>query len=346
MRNNYKLLSLLLLCIGAMSWSCNKDKTTPDPAQDPDYQRRIRFVMQDNLNFTITTAAMQFGGILDSTTQPGPFTFCAPVDAAWAPFNIASTNQYSFQSFTSQRMHEWMMYHLLKGSTDLRKLPLDTDTALLAMNGGHVYVKTYLENGDTVITINGLKILSVDIAASNGNIQSIPYVLNPDSYNTMMDQLGSIPYLTLFVAALQHSGLDSLYLTGSTPYTVLAPSNAAFIASAGTTPGMDLTTISGILATDPATLAEFLKCHIIKGRFFQTDLYRAAAANGGTIAAVNDEAITISGSPQSFNSIQFRSPGGSFASIYRLIPTDLSQVYTDIPAHNGVLFIINTLLIP
>lgn len=328
-----RIFPLLLVC-AAMA-GCKKDdhKTAP---QDPGYGSRIRFVLEDNYTFSFTSAALQASAMQDTMTQKGPYTMFAPINSAWLHFNVQGIDPHMWYFFTPQRLRDIVQYHVVPSAVQLHALPLGTDTALPTLDGGMLHLKKYLDQADTVITVNGEHVSIVDNYASNGRVNGIDGIMNPEQYNTVVDMMRNEPALTMFVAALQRAGLEQM-LGSNTAYTVLAPVNDAFKNSS--IPGMDLTSISGILQADPVALAALLKGHFLQGRYFQRDLYRAAAATG-SITMLNGKAVAINGYTPGYNSITFNGTG----IFYDNVTYNPMQLNADMPAKNGVLFKIQAIL--
>lgn len=331
----------LLLCITGTMLSCTKDEHAAGPEQEAGYGNRIKFVLQDNLDFNVVTGCLSFAGTLDSLAMPGPFTFLAPNNAAFMPYGVyLDPVPATFYFFTSQKMKSLLQYHTLKGSISFAALPVDTDTAFVTIRNKHVYVKKFLTGIDTIITVNGVKMQKADIYASNGAVSAIVDVMNEEVYPRISDCVHDNVNLTMFNVAMQRTGLDTTLLSGTTPYTVLAPSNDAFIASAGS--AFDLSTIDKIMKADKDRLAALLRYHLLPGRFYQDDLYRAA-----TVTMLNNEQVTISGYAPAHNNINFTGIGnGAAATIYVQKLYNPSINNADITCGNGVVFIITSLLIP
>jgi uncharacterized surface protein with fasciclin (FAS1) repeats len=87
--------------------------------------------------------------------------------------------------------------------------------------------------------------------------------------------------LTLLESAVIRANLqDTLQSQG--PFTVFAPTNAAFIAAG-------FPDVAAINAAAPNTLASILTYHVVPGRVFSSDLVNAttpATANGGTTVTI------------------------------------------------------------
>lgn len=115
------------------------------------------------------------------------------------------------------------------------------------------------------------------------------------------------------VAAVEAAGLAET-LSGEGPFTVFAPTDEAFAA-------LPEGTVEGLLA-DPEALAAILTYHVVAGKVMSTDL-----SNGMTAATVNGAEITImieSG----------------------VMVNDANVIAADIEASNGVIHVIDKVLIP
>ena len=117
------------------------------------------------------------------------------------------------------------------------------------------------------------------------------------------------------VAALAHAGLVST-LSGDGPFTVFAPTDAAFTAA-----GIDLASFD----TDEeiATLVDILTYHVVSGQVLSTDLtdgMKATALNGDELSfTVSADGVTVSGA---------------------------TVALADVPASNGVIHVIDAVLMP
>ncbi len=175
-------------------------------------------------------------------------------------------------------------------------------------------------------------------------MQSLLEVIQPETKNDLVGKLLSDTAFTLFTQALQHSGLLSTLKTGE--YTLLAPHNVALRSKGTIQPGINLSSSADILATDPATLAELLKYHILPGRYFLDGIHRAAKATGdASVTTLQGAKIMIGGNIDTYNSTTFRGrQNTSTAGIYRVL--NERHNFANQPAGNGVVHGINQVLIP
>ena len=115
------------------------------------------------------------------------------------------------------------------------------------------------------------------------------------------------------VAAVQAAGLVDT-LKGEGPFTVFAPTDAAFAA-------LPEGTVESLLA-DPEALAGILTYHVVPGKVMSTDL-----SDGMTAATVNGADITI------------QTEGG-------VMINDASVSTADVVASNGVIHVIDKVILP
>lgn len=135
------------------------------------------------------------------------------------------------------------------------------------------------------------------------------------SGNTIVDIAIADGRFDTLVAAVVAADLAET-LSGPGPFTVFAPTDAAFAAL-----GED--TISALLA-DPATLAQVLTYHVVPGRLLAADV---VAANNLS---------SVQGSPIGVDVTD----DGVFLNI------DSQIIITDIQASNGVIHVIDTVILP
>ncbi len=118
---------------------------------------------------------------------------------------------------------------------------------------------------------------------------------------------------TTLVAAVEAAGLVET-LKGEGPFTVFAPTDEAFAA-------LPEGTVEGLLA-DPEALAAILTYHVVAGKVMSTDL-----SDGMTATTVNGADITI----------------GTMGGVK---VNDANVVTADIEATNGVIHVIDAVILP
>lgn len=138
---------------------------------------------------------------------------------------------------------------------------------------------------------------------------------------------GNADFSTL-VAAVQAAGLVET-LSGAGPFTVFAPNNAAFAA-------LPAGTVESLTTEDTETLGSILTYHVVAGEVLAADLIAAIEAAGDagyTVPTVNGGTLTAT--LDGGNVVLTDANGGS-----------ATVVATDVDASNGVIHVIDTVLMP
>jgi len=168
---------------------------------------------------------------------------------------------------------------------------------------------------DKGVMADGAKIVATDIAASNGVIHAIDTVIMPsgDTVVATADKAGSFKTL---LAACKATGLDAV-LGGAGPFTVFAPTDAAFAK-------LPKGTLDNLLKPENKdTLTAILKYHVVSGRVFSPDAVKA-----GSAATVQGDTIRIA-------------TDGSSVKI-----NEATVLSADLDASNGVIHVIDRVILP
>jgi uncharacterized surface protein with fasciclin (FAS1) repeats len=168
-------------------------------------------------------------------------------------------------------------------------------------------------NGDGVF-INDAKVTVADLQADNGVVHVINAVLLPPS-NTVVDIIVNSPAHDTLEAAVIAAGLAD-DLSGTGPFTVFAPTDDAFKA-------LPAGTIEALLADPTGALANILLYHVASGKVMSGDL-----SDGQMVPTLlgKDVKVTINGDGVFIN--------------------DAKVTVADLQADNGVVHVINAVLIP
>jgi uncharacterized surface protein with fasciclin (FAS1) repeats len=263
-------------------------------------------------NFTTLVAALQAAGLDDDLKGAGPFTVFAPTDAAFAAL-LDDLDITAAQLLAHPQLADVLKYHVIGSqvlSTDLS----DGMTAA-TLQGENITVD--LDGG---VKINDATVTTADIMASNGVIHVIDKVLVPASFvlgptKSIVEIAAGNPDFSILVAALQKADLVGA-LSGAGPFTVFAPTNAAFEALLS---GLGITAEQ--LLNHPQ-LADVLKYHVLGAKVMSTDL-----SDGMTAATLQGESITVD--------------------LGDGVMINQSKVTTaDLEATNGVIHVIDKVLVP
>jgi uncharacterized surface protein with fasciclin (FAS1) repeats len=127
---------------------------------------------------------------------------------------------------------------------------------------------------------------------------------------------------TTLVTAVQAADLEET-LRGDGPFTVFAPTDAAF-------EKLPAGTLDGLLA-DPTALAGILTYHVVPGEVMAADV---GGLDGQAVTTVNGATFTVGVQPD--GSVTLTDAAGNTATV----------VTTDITTSNGVIHVIDSVLLP
>lgn len=281
-------------------------------------------------SFNTLVAALQATG-LDAVLADteSTFTVFAPTDEAFAKLGDETINALLADP---DALTDILLYHVIGDQA------VDSTTAI-SLAGNSVAT---LNGADVSISLDGPRLLIndstvviPDVFASNGIIHAIDTVLllpgdevadgddessenGSSDESTLLDIARNNADFSTLVAAIEATGLDSAIGHPDDTYTIFAPNNAAFAAL-----GED--TINALLA-DPDTLRDILLYHVIPGTVF--DAEAAVSLVGTSIEAGNGSRFTL------------RLDGED------LLVNDSRIIATDIFGVNGVIHVIDAVLIP
>jgi uncharacterized surface protein with fasciclin (FAS1) repeats len=257
--------------------------------------------------FKTLAAALGAAGLVDTMKGAGPFTVFAPTDEAFAKLP-ASAIADLLKPENKAKLAAILTHHVVKGKVMAGDVV--KVKGAVALDGQRIDV---VVNGGTV-SVDGAKVAATDIACSNGVIHIIDTVMMPatDDIPTVATKAGSFKTL---LTAVKAAGLVET-LSGKGPFTVFAPNDEAF-AKLGTT-------VADLLKPEnKAKLASILTYHVVAGRVYSEDAVAAKAAN------------TVNGAPVKITVTD----KGAFVN-------DAKILATDIDASNGVIHVIDSVILP
>lgn len=309
----------------AVTAGCSKDDGV-----DAVDNNRIPQVLTDNFNLSVMNMVLSRSNVRNELLLPGPYTVFAPSDAAFVKAGYSGPG--AILSASQPLVARIAAYHILQGNYDLNKMPFLFNQEIRSY-GGKLYVTRWIKDNDTVLTINGSRLLSEGIKASNGYVQVIDRMLEPYIHETLADAIASEATLTLFHQAVQRAGLSEI-LSGTGPYTVYAPNNSAMTA-------MGYPTVQAVNEADPAVLAAMLRYNIAADRRFVNDYILITGESATTTQGMidnNSVKVTLvpnSQQPGAYTGITLKGTGND---------TQVTLLRQDIITGNGVLHITDQVL--
>ena len=299
--------------------------------------------------FTTLLAAVQAAdpAIMQLLSNPDAnVTVFAPTDAAFAAA-LQSLNMTADELLADQALlNKVLMYHIVPGRFDA--------ASVVALNGA--LLGTSLPETGLAISVDGSQVkvndatvVTPDVMAANGVIHVIDTVLLPPMDNTMatpeammtetmpMQPAGTIadvvitsakasaPEFTTLLAAVQAADPAILAaLTGNGPYTVFAPTDAAF-----NTALASLKMTAADLLNDKAMLTKILSYHVVPGYFSAATVISVAGVDGAKVATLlpgTSVNITVVNGSVKIN--------------------DATVITPDVIASNGIIHVIDGVLLP
>jgi uncharacterized surface protein with fasciclin (FAS1) repeats len=266
----------------------------------------------DNGAFTTLVAALQETELDTVLAGEGPFTVFAPTDTAFAAL-LTELGLTAEELLAYPFLADILTYHVVPGyvfSSDI--LAVGEDFTVETVLGQEIEV-TFADGN---VYVDGAQVVITDIVTSNGVIHVIDAVIVPELDIVQTASLN--PDFSTLVAALVETELDDV-LRGEGPFTVFAPTDTAFA---------DLLTALGITAEDLLAnpdLADILLYHVLSGEFLAADVLEAAPF---VIETVNGNVINIT-----------VVDGDVFIN-------DAQVVMTDVVTSNGVIHVIDAVILP
>ncbi len=259
-------------------------------------------------SFKTLAAALEAADLVGALKGDGPFTVFAPTDEAFAKLP-AGTVEALLKPENKDQLTAILTYHVVAGAVPAKQVVGLNGAKTL--NGQRVDIAV---SGSSV-KVDSANVIKTDIACSNGIIHVIDSVLLPSEQN-LVETASSAGNFQTLIAAAKAAGLAGA-LTGDGPLTVFAPTDDAFAK-------LPAGTVESLLKPEnKGKLAAILKYHVVAGRVYSEDALAAKRAE------------TLQGAPVRIGVVDGQP---------RINRSNL--VATDIDASNGVIHVIDAVLLP
>jgi uncharacterized surface protein with fasciclin (FAS1) repeats len=319
---NRKIIFTLLVALSMVLAACGaaepvEVEATEEPVAEEAEETMapsIAEIAVEDGRFTTLVAALDAAGLVETLSGEGSFTVFAPTDDAFAalPEGTVEALLADIPALT-----DILLYHVVDGTV--------MSEAALALDGKDVETLSGASFAVSVqdgnLYINDAQVIIADIEASNGVIHVIDAVLLPESEEeAMAPSIAEIAVedgrVTTLVAALDAAGLVET-LSGEGSFTVFAPTDDAFAA-------LPEGTVEALLADIPA-LTDILLYHVVDGTVMSET---ALTLDGKDVETLSGASFTVS--VQEGN----------------LYINDAQVIIADIEASNGVIHVIDAVLLP
>jgi len=326
----FTMFAMLLVVASLVMAACAPAATPaptamPEPTATPEPTAMPEPMMKDIVDtavadgrFTTLVAAVQAAGLVDTLKGEGPFTVFAPTDDAFAALPEGTVANLLLPE-NKQALTDILLYHVVSG--EVMAADVTALTSAPTVLGKDVAVKVDMGN----VYINNAKVIITDIETSNGVIHVIDTVLLPptdeaammEEKNTIVDIAVADGRFNTLVAAVTAADLVET-LSGEGPFTVFAPTDDAFAAlPAGTLDSL-------LLPENKQALTDILLYHVVSGKVMAADVVTLTSAP--TVLG-KDITITVKDGKVYLNDT-------------------VQVIITDIEASNGVIHVIDAVLLP
>lgn len=299
------LLTSLAVIMGLfILTSCEKDNDEMTTVKDMTVAEYVSY----DPNFSILLKALYKADLANVLQGEGNFTVFAPTNDA---FNALFTQPgvSGISDLSKETLTPILLYHVLGEEKKAASLSDGYINTLSPAQTSYASLKISTMGG---VKLNkDINVVAADVDVKNGVIHAIDKVLLPP---TVVDIALANESFSILVQAVVKAGLVET-LSGAGPFTIFAPTNAAF-EKLFTTLG-----ISGINDLTAAQLIPVLTYHVVSGNV------RSNQLSAGPVATLNGNInVTLSPSPA--------------------INSTSKIIATDVQASNGVIHVIDEVLLP
>ena len=257
-------------------------------------------------SFNTLVGALESTGLVETLKGDGPFTVFAPTDAAFGAFT-----DIELEAITSDvdLLTRILTYHVVPG--DVRAADVVNLSSAPTVNGKDLSIT--VEGGE--VFVDGRRVAQTDLVVENGVIHVLDGVLLPEPILDIVETARNAGSFNTLLTALDVAGLTDV-LEGEGPFTVLAPTDDAFAK-------IPADVLNGLLA-DVDALTNVLTYHVIDG---EAPASAVVQLDGATTLQGSDVAISV-------------------AADGTVRINDSTVLITDIFTTNGIIHVIDTVLLP
>lgn len=308
--------TLFLLALPLILFSSCKDDDMPET-------KNIVEIASADAQLSSLVAALQRANLATTLEGTGPFTVFAPTNAAFTAF-LSANGFASLDAVPVDVLTQVLLNHVVSGNVKAANLTSGYVSTMATENTTDNELSLYVDLRSGVKLNGGAEVTKADVEASNGTIHVVDEVIG---LPTVVTHALSNPEFSSLVAALTRSDLTTDFvsiLSGEGPFTVFAPTNAAFQDL------LDSNAAWTTLADIPVeTLEAVLSYHVING----SNVLSSALNNGQTVTSFggSDFTINIADSQASITDAN-----GGMANI----------IAVDVQGSNGVVHAIDAVILP
>ena len=275
----------------------------------------LEIIVVDPDNFSSLLGYFTQADLVDTLSNGQGITLFAPTNDAFKTLTGAASDvEVNLKTEEWQNHLEDLLYHHVL-PTVVPSSDITDGLSVTTLNEDDIHFTVSITNGGgTGIFVNtDAEVVEADIDAINGIIHAIDDVILPSWFsNSIMKLAEGTSDLSTLVDLVVQAGFSGT-LSEAGPYTVFAPTNAAFLDSL----------FGGGTSISADRLSSILSYHILKGIYADTDL-----RDGLILTTLQGEKLTFKSTKEN----------GEFVNDKRII-------IPNILANNGIIHIIDGVLI-
>ena len=310
-----KVLALALFAAVFISCDNNDDPVVP-------VDNTITGVAVKNPNLKILVQALTRAELATTLQGSGKFTVFAPTDAAFTAF-LKTTPYATINDVPVAALKEILLNHVISGEAKAASLTTGYIKTLAKGSASATNTLSMYVDLTSGVKLNGVaKVTTADVAASNGVIHVVDAVIG---LPTVVTHAAANANFSTLVSVLNREGQPNLVtaLSAAGPFTVFAPTNAAFTAL-----NTELAP-SGIAGVSAANLTKVLQYHVVSGNILSSSL-------------TNGQVVTPILTPSQTFTIQTTS-GVKITDARARVST---VMIADVQCSNGVIHAVDKVLLP
>ena len=309
---NLQAIALMMTAVVVLG-ACKKDDDedmTPIPVPQ---EKNIVETAQSLPQFSILVDAVVKAGLADALSAEGPYTVFAPTNDAFNMlFDQLGVN--GVEDLTAEQLTPILLYHVLGAKVTAASVSTGYVSTLNTTAPANNSVMIFADAANGVKLNGTTNVTSPDVMASNGVIHVIDKVLLPTDVVDIA--INNSNFSILVEAVVKADLVDAL--KGDGPFTVFAPTNAAFEAL------FTQLGVNGIADLTAEQLSPILLYHVVSGNV------RAADVMSGMVPTLNPDAnidIMVSDMGVKLNGTS-------------------NVIATDVQGTNGVIHVIDAVILP
>ena len=274
-------------------------------------------------NLSILVQALVKADLATTLQGSGPYTVFAPTNDAFTAF-LATTPYATINDVPKEALTQILLNHVVTGAVKSTDLTTGYIKTLAKGTASTSNTLSMYVNTAAGVKLNGVAtVTTADIMASNGVVHIVDKVID---LPTIVTHAAANANFSTLVSVLNRSGQPNFItaLSATGPFTVFAPTNAAFTAlNTELAPG-------GIAGVSAANLTKVLQYHVVS----PANVLAASLTEGQVVTPILTPAQTFT--IQLTGGAKIKDANNRISNI----------IITDVQCSNGVIHAIDKVLLP